>query len=365
MNHPLNKITVGGYKSIKKLDGLELNNLNVLIGPNGAGKSNLISLFKMLNAMAGERFQTYTQKVGGAHNLLHYGQKTTKSIDIDFAFGSNRYHSKLTVAENDTLFFEEEWCSFQGRGYSVPYTESILVPGGKESGLKGHAAQSRVARYVLESILSWQIYHFHDTSDTAAMKQSCNLSDNERLRPNASNIAAYLFLLQEKYPKEYRNIVSMVRQVAPFFDDFILRPSPLNPEMIQLEWRHATVDAYFNAHSLSDGTLRFICLAVLLLQPQVKLPSTILLDEPELGLHPYAITVLANLLKSAATNTQVLVSTQSVTLVNQLTPDSVIVVDRSHEESAFKRLTQDDWEHWLDSYGLGDLWEKNLLGGRP
>jgi predicted ATPase len=363
--HPLDKITIEGYKSVRKLDGLELEKLNVLIGPNGAGKSNLISLFKMLNATAGERFQTYTQKIGGAHNLLHYGQKITKSIVIDFAFGVNAYHCKLTASENDTLFFEEEWCSFQGAGYTKPYTESILATGGKESGLKASLENSKVAKYVLESIESWHIYHFHDTSDTAAMKQSCNISDNERLRSDASNIAAYLFLLQQKYPREYRNIVNMIKQVAPFFDDFVLRASPLSPETIQLEWKHATSDAYFNAHSLSDGTLRFVCLAVLLLQPKEKLPSTVLLDEPELGLHPYAITVLANLLRSAATNTQVLVSTQSVTLVNQLTPENVIVVNRDHEESTFKRLTKDDWNDWLDSYGLGDLWEKNLLGGRP
>ncbi|HSW88278.1 MAG TPA: AAA family ATPase [Candidatus Saccharimonadales bacterium] len=365
-NHPLNKITIKGYKSIRELNNLELNNLNILIGPNGAGKSNLISLFKMLNAMAEERFQTYTQQIGGAHNLLYYGQKVTQSIFIDFTFGANAYHCKLTASENDTLFFEEEDCSFHDSSrYERPYRESLLSTGGKESGLKSNIDRSRIAKYVLESIKSWHIYHFHDTSDTSAMKQVCQIADNERLRPDASNIAAYLFLLQEKYPKEYKNIVNMIRHVTPFFDNFILRPAPINPNTIQLEWKHATSDAYFNAHSLSDGTLRFICLATLLLQPTDKLPSTILLDEPELGLHPYAITVLANLLKSAATNTQVLVSTQSVTLVNQLTPENIIVVDRNEKESTFKRLTKDDWNHWLDSYGIGDLWEKNLIGGRP
>jgi len=364
MKHPLNKITIKGYKSIKELESLELNALNVLIGPNGAGKSNLVSLFKMLNAMAEGSFQTYTQKMGGAHNLLYYGQKETKSIYLDFAFGANGYHCKLTASENDTLFFEEESCSFHDKKrYERPYSESLLTTGGRESGLKdaGHG----VGKVVLESIKSWHIYHFHDTSDTSSMKQVCQVNDNQRLRPDASNIAAYLFLLQEKYQKEYKNIVNMIRNVTPFFDDFILKPAQLNNDTIQLEWKHTTSDAYFNAHSLSDGTLRFICLATLLLQPREKLPSTILLDEPELGLHPYAITVLANLLKSAATNTQVLVSTQSVTLVNQLTPENVIVVDRNEKESRFKRLTETDWDHWLDSYGLGDLWEKNLIGGRP
>ncbi|MBU3978484.1 AAA family ATPase [Patescibacteria group bacterium] len=362
--HPLNKITIKGYKSIRELDNLHLDKLNVLIGSNGAGKSNLVSIFKMLNAMAEERFQTYTQQMGGAHTLLYYGQKVTKSIVIDFAFGANAYHCKLTATENDTLFFEEETCYFHSLRYEQPYNESILTTGRKESGLKSNANR-KVVNYVLESIKSWHIYHFHDTSDTSAMKQICQIADNERLRHDASNIAAYLFLLQEKYSKEYKNIVNMIRHVTPFFDDFILRPAPINPNTIQLEWKHTTSDAYFNAHSLSDGTLRFICLATLLLQPKEKLPSTILLDEPELGLHPYAITVLANLLKSAATNTQVLVSTQSVTLVNQLTPENIIVVDRNEKESTFKRLTKDDWNHWLDSYGLGDLWEKNLIGGRP
>lgn len=151
--------------------------------------------------------------------------------------------------------------------------------------------------------------------------------------------------------------------VAPFFRDFNLKPNLLNPDKIQLEWREVSADTYFNANSLSDGTLRFICLATLLLQP--TLPSTILIDEPELGLHPYAITILAGLLKSAATKTQVIVSTQSVPLVNQLSPEDIIVVDREDNQSVFKRLDQQNVEEWLEDYGLGELWEKNILGGRP
>lgn len=200
-NYPLNKITIQGYESIRELNDLKLENLNILIGQNGAGNSNLISIFKMLNAMAEERFQTYTQKVGGAHNLLYYGQKVTESIVIDFAFGANAYHCKLTASENDTLFFEEESCSFHDSSrYERPFTESILTTGGKESGLKSNTDR-KVVKHVLESIKSWHIYHFHDTSDTAAMKQSCEINDNERLRPDASNIASYLFYYKRNIPK--------------------------------------------------------------------------------------------------------------------------------------------------------------------
>ncbi len=218
---------------------------------------------------------------------------------------------------------------------------------------------------VLGSIKSWKVYHFHDTGDNSPIKTTNNISDNSHFRPDASNLASYLYLLQQKYTKEYYNIVNVVRMVAPFFDNFILRPSPLNPTTIQLEWKHKNSSSYFNIQSLSDGTLRFICLATLLLQPQTQLPSTILLDEPELGLHPYAISVLAGMLQSVTTKTQAIVSTQSVTLVNQLHAENLIVVDRDQEQSTFRRLTPEEMEHWVDDYGLGDLWEKNILGGRP
>ncbi|HZI07942.1 MAG TPA: AAA family ATPase, partial [Archangium sp.] len=161
----------------------------------------------------------------------------------------------------------------------------------------------------------------------------------------------------------YRRIVSTIRLVAPFFDDFRLRPSPFNEQKIQLEWSERNSDAYFNAHALSDGTLRFICLATLLLQP--NLPSLILIDEPELGLHPYAIQVLAGLVRSASEKTQVILSTQSVTLVNQFEPEDLVVVDRANGESLFRRLSSEDTQDWLEGYSLGELWEKNVFGGRP
>src|SRR2546427_3037694 len=154
-----------------------------------------------------------------------------------------------------------------------------------------------------------------------------------------------------------------ITQVAPFFNDFALRPDPTPKESIRLEWREKGSDFPFRAAHLSDGTLRFICLATLLLQPTP--PSTVLIDEPELGLHPYAITVLASLLKSASTKTQVIVSTQSVPLVNQLQPEDILVVDRAQGQSTFRHLGSEELKDWLEDYGLGDLWEKNLFGGRP
>ncbi len=357
-------LTVRGYKSIREAR-VELRPLNVLIGANGAGKSNLISTFTLLSQIVERRLQHYVGTTGGPDRLLHFGQKTTRELFLEVEFAGNSYECTLVPAQA-RLVFASERCSGQGVNWERPYVVE-LGQGHRESELKSEAEQprARIARLTLEKISRWRVFHFHDTSDPSPMKQSADLGDNERLRPDASNLAAFLYMLRERHPTHYQNIVDAVRQAAPFFDDFTLAPSRLNPSVIDLEWRERDSDTYFNAYSLSDGTLRFICLATLLLQPTPLMPSTIVVDEPELGLHPYAISLLAAMLRSASTQAQIIVSTQSVPLVNQFEPGDVIVVERDGRESVFRRLNTQDVALWMDEYGLGDLWEKNVIGGRP
>ncbi len=271
------------------------------------------------------------------------------------------YQVDLQSTNNDGLFISFESASFRkqqyltktfGQGGSVSSMESTL----KEVDHIG-------PRQILQDLEVYGVYHFHDTSDTAGVKGTCDVDDNRYLRPQAENLAAFLYWMAKKKPDHFANVQDTLRQVAPFFGEFRLAPSKLNEAKIRLEWKEKGSDAYFNASSLSDGTLRFICLAALLLQPE--LPAVLLLDEPELGLHPAAITVLASLLSSAATRTQVIVATQSVTLVNQFEPNEVWTVDREEEQSVFRHLSKADMAAWLDEYGLGDLWEKNILGARP
>ena len=197
------------------------------------------------------------------------------------------------------------------------------------------------------------------------MKKTADVNDNRHLRPDGSNLAAFLFLLRNQYPESYGLISRTVRQVAPFFEGFQLEPQLLNPNKIQLEWRHAGTDAYFDASSLSDGTLRFMALATLFLQPEGFRPSVILVDEPELGMHPYAITLLASLMKQAAVETQVIVSTQSSLLLDHFEPEDVLVADRIDGGTQLTRLDKVELQPWLEEYSLGQLWEKNELGGRP
>ncbi len=355
----LKKIILKGFKSIRTLE-LELRPLNVLIGSNGAGKSNFIGAFKLLNEMVEGNFQNTVAKSGGAGTFLHFGGKITERIEVELRFGKNGYYCVWAPAADDSLYFEKEQSLFWGD--SVSRYSNSLGAGHKESNLSKYV--SKISSYVLPALKSWKVYHFHDTSDTAKVKGVGEINDNLYLRSDASNLAAFLYRLKHGvFYSFYEAIRDQIRQVAPFFDDFILRPDPTSENRIRLEWREKGSDYPFMAYHLSDGTLRFMCLTTLLLQPHP--PSTILIDEPELGLHPYAITVLASLLKSASQATQVIVSTQSVPLVNQLHPEDIIVVDRTDGQSTFNHLEPEEMKDWLDDYGLGDLWEKNLLGGRP
>ena len=362
MRHSVDRITIAGFKSIREVD-LQPRELNILIGANGSGKSNFIGVFKLLHNMVEGRLQRFVVEAGGADRLLHYGSKVTEEISLKVAFSDevNGYECTLGPTQEDALFFIRESCWFHDKSYDKPYTH--FLGSNHDESLLPKKAERGIPRYVVNAFRSWRLYHFHDTSDTAKIKKIGDVDDNRALRPDAGNLAAFLHRLQETDTKNYSNIVDTIRGVAPFFDDFVLEPLARNKGKIKLEWREVDSDSYFDASSLSDGTLRFICLATLLLQPTY--PDTILLDEPELGQHPHAIQVLGELLRSAATKTQVILSTQSVTLVNQFEPQDIIVVERKGQESVFKNASELDMEAWLEDYGLGDLWEKNLLGGTP
>jgi len=355
---PLKRVTVSGFKSIRDLS-LDLGSLNVLIGANGAGKSNFISLFRLLNEVIEGRFQLAVTKGGGADSFLYFGKKRTQSILVKLEFGYNGYECEWVPTATDSLVFASE----VGYFYGDPVKKQKYGSGHLETLLPQFAKVDLIPTYVLRSLKEWKVYHFHDTSDSAGMKGLGDINDNQYFRPDASNLAAFLLFLRTKHSGHYETIVETIRMVAPFFNGFILRSVTENPGKIRLEWLEKDSDSPFMAHHLSDGTLRFICLATLLLQPHP--PDTILIDEPELGLHPYAITVLAGLMRAAATRTQVIVSTQSVALVNEFEPEDLIVVNRKDQQSVFERINKEKLSEWLDEYSLGDLWQKNVLGGRP
>lgn len=353
-------LTVTGYKSIRELRSFELTNLNVLIGANGAGKSNFIGLFRLLNEMVEQQLQVYVQTQGGPDALLHFGRNTSDKLHAEFYFDRNGYKFDLIPTNDNRLIFSQEISWFGGMLY--PGSQSaVLGTGHDESKLK--SASDPYSPYVKPSVTNWRVYHFHDTGEKARVKQKHPTNDNLRLKIDAANLAAYLRMLNEKHAAHYQRILDTIRLVAPFFGDFIHRP---DVEYVELEWtQKGKPDTPFKALHLSDGTLRFICLATLLLQPTALLPDTILIDEPELGLHPYAIAVLADMFKQVAESKQLIVSTQSVELVNELAPQDIIVVDQENDASTFKRFDETELGGWLEQFSMGELWKRNILGGRP
>jgi predicted ATPase len=373
----LSRIHIEGFKSIREAD-IELRPLNILIGANGAGKSNFLGVFKLLNAIVEKRLRDYSGSEG-SDRLLHYGKKQTEEIALMLDFDAQvlfpdyknsisqavGYLCKLTPRGDILVFNNEDLYTVDSDSKRDHWfnannnreTHVFALPN-----LGTHPTET-IREIINPFFQTCRVYHFNDTTPEARIRQPSNLNDNEYLRANGANLPAFLYLLRERHADYYTRIVKVIQLAAPYFDDFRLRPNPLNPNTIRLEWREKASDDYFDAYDLSDGTLRFICLVTLLTQPSP--PPVIIIDEPELGLHPYALNLLANLLRSAAAHTQVIVSTQSAAFVSHFDPEDILVIDREDNQSVFRRLKSDDLESWLEEYNLGELWEKNIFGGRP
>ncbi|MBS3029635.1 MAG: AAA family ATPase [Dolichospermum sp. DET50] len=361
----LQRVIINGFKSMKTMD-LELRPLNILIGANGAGKSNLISFFKMLNEMMRDKLQEYIGISGYAQSLLYFGPKVTPQIEAQLEFevenGMDTYNLRLFHAAGDTLIFGEETLSFLQKGWSSPRTDSLGV-GHKETKINEAADGGMQTAKALRFLLNYsRVYHFHDTSSTAPVRLAGYIGDTRWLKPDAGNLAALLLRFRDDNNTVYQRIIKTIRLIAPFFDDFVLVP---RGNHVILNWLHKGSDQVFGPHQFSDGTLRAICLTTLLLQPEDELPKLIIVDEPELGLHPYALNVVAAMFGKASYHTQILISTQSSSFLDNFNPEDVITVDRVGKESQFKRLNPEELEPWLEEYSLGEVWEKNIMGGGP
>lgn len=365
MGTTLDKLTIQGFKSIRELDGFELRNLNVIVGANGAGKSNLIAFFKMLRALIDGNLNRFVRDSGGAGDMLFNGRKVTQRMFFETHFGARGYRFALVPTPADTFAIEDEARYFQGGtagwwllGDSNDGSSKLVVE------VQRNQPDSRYSKPVYDAISSWQIYHFHDTSSTTGMRNYEIVQDDKVLRTDAANIAPFLLKLRNAHADEYKAILNAVRLVTPFFDDFILEPRQSGArEELNLSWKQKGSDYPMQPYHLSDGSIRFICLATALLQPDP--PSTIIIDEPELGLHPAAIVILAELIQQAALRTQVIVATQSPALMDQFAIEDIVVVNRKDGASTFERLNEQDYSQWLESYSVGELWTKNVIAGGP
>ena len=350
----LTDVHIRGFQSIDNVEGqnISLGDVTILLGANGSGKSNLVTFFRLLNALATDTLKSFVGKYG-CNSLLYYGMKHTEEIHVDLYVDKNSDYKHTVIfspAHDDTLF--------------------PLKMDTKNSNSKTKISTINQYKDNIGNLLRQiKVYQFHDTSDTASIKDRQYIDDAGHLKSDAANLAAYLRMLKKnpEYTKFYNKIVRHIRHIMPQFGDFKLG-TVQNSDYTRLNWTDASGNDYlFNPNQLSDGTLRFIALATLLFQPSELMPGFIVIDEPELGLHPSAIVELAAMIRSASQHAQVLVATQSPRLLDEFKPEQVVIAERDPERncSTFKRLPEDELKDWLERYNMSELWEKNVLGGRP
>jgi predicted ATPase len=366
----LKRIRVAGWKSIKD-QTIELAPLTVVIGANGAGKSNLLSLFKLMNVLFASTpgLRNYVGMNGYADSLLHYGSRETPAAELELVFetaaGEARYDARWAAAAGGSLIFTEERVAFFRAGSTAPHVVDLGAGHTETNLIRSAGDGDQTSAVVLELLRSCRLFHFHDTSEHSAIRRPSYIEANRFLYPDAGNLASMLYLYKEKYSAAYRRITATVRQMVPDFADFVLERSPLNEQQIFLKWTHKDRNNEFGPHQLSDGSLRFIALATLLLQPEDKLPLLIALDEPELGLHPAALEILAGMARAASLHCQVVFATQSSVFLDHFEPEDIVVVNSRSGASEFTRLSSEELAAWREEYTLGEIWEKNVVGGGP
>lgn len=362
----LKHVIIKGYKSIAYDFPviLELKDVSILLGANGAGKSNIVSFFEMLSYMMSRKFATYVEMAGTSNSILHYGSKRTPVLsgELEFSdsYSTDTYSFNLANAAPDRLILTDERVCWQQDGKEKPY-EVQLELNYKESSLA--ESKDKVAHSIYNMLSFCKVYQFHDSSLQGPLRQACPIETADYLQSKGNNLPSFLFFLKNNYIDAYNRILGYVREVVPQFDDFYLQPYN---DCISLKWKDSTANDYvFNSCQLSDGSIRFIALATLLLQPEETMPNVIILDEPELGLHPFAVTQLAEMIKDASLHTQVIVATQSKDLVDHFDVDNISIVEMDNGHTMVKNLRRKDYEEWLKQYTISELWDKNVIGGRP
>ena len=371
----IESVRIRGFRSLADVELSNLRNANVLIGANGSGKSNFIRFFEMMSRMLRSRqLGEFVERHGGADDQLYGGNRVTPRMEAEIALrteaGRNDYRFALVHAHPDRFVFTEEAFRFSGAGFPTEARWQHAPSGQSEAEIVNMAqappspgVNPTTARVIVHLLKSCHVYQFHDTSDTSNFKKRCDLDDNNYLRTNGGNLAAVLHRLEQEDVGRFDLILRHIRRVLPVIDRFQIEESY---GKVSLRWKARGTDKTFGAHLTSDGSLRFFALVTLLNLPLEMLPNVLLLDEPELGLHPAAITLVGSMIKSLAADRQIIVATQSPLLVDAFDLDEIVVADLDDGKTRFRKLESSEYKQWLDdSFTPGDLWRKNLIGGRP
>lgn len=376
----LTNVSIAGYKSFGEPTEVKLGKVNLLIGANGAGKSNFIALFNLLNNALTGNLQNHIMRMGGAEQLCYNGVRKNNinfKLEIESSKAKDVYDLELAFQAPNGLFISKEYIKYSKQGEQESQEHYISNDGYELGIVKASTsiidgqiqenANAQVCKVVYGLLSGVRTFQFHDTTDTSRVRGVTYILDNKYLKSDAGNLASYLYRLREeaRFKPYYEKIVRYIRRVMPEFQDFVLSGHPMNPDKIMLNWTKAGTDYILMPSQFSDGTLRFIALATLLLQPPALMPTVIVIDEPELGLHPMAVNILADMIQCASESTQIIVATQSPMLLDNFQPQDILVAENSDSGTQLKHLDEKALQEWLSEYTMSELWDKNVLGGQP
>ena len=374
MSNRIESVRIEGFRSLAGIEVCDLPRAAVLIGANGSGKSNLVRFFEMVSWMIGAgRLSEFVQRQGGADDQLFGGSKVSPLMEAELTMrtdrGRNDYRFTLTYAHPDRFIFTDEAFRFSRSDRSTEAQWSHLGSGHSEARIVEAAQQTESADFnpvtarVLVSLLRrCSVYQFHDTSDDSRLKKNWDAEDNAYLRSDGGNLAAVLLRLKEQEIQRFEWICACIRRVLPIFDRFEIEE---RYGRVMLRWKAKGMDKSIGAHLTSDGSLRFFALVTLLNLPSEMLPDVLLLDEPELGLHPAAVALIGDMIKALATERQIMAATQSPLLVDAFDIDEILVLEMQDGKTNAHRYDEKQYREWLEDYTTGEIWQKNLLGGRP
>ena len=373
----IESVRIRGFRSLADVELSGMPKATVLIGANGSGKSNVMRFFEMTSWMIrSRRLGELIAHGGGASDQLFGGSRRTPRMEAEIALrtdaGLNRYKFALSHAHPDRLLFSEESFKFDRDGADEitewqrlggGHTESLIVEAAQSDSRHLRGVNPETARVIANLLRAWSVYQFHDTSGTSRFKEKWDAGEDVFLLNHGGNLPAILRRIERGDIRRYEMICRQIGRILPGFDRFDIQESY---GKVALRWKAKWSDKTFGAHLTSDGSLRFFALATLLNLPSEMLPSVVMLDEPELGLHPAAIELIGGMIQSLAAERQVIVATQSPLLVSAFDLDEIFTLDLHEGETKARKLSADDYRVWLeDGFTSGDLWRKNLLGGRP
>lgn len=361
----IQSITIKGFRSLRDVSNLELPQLTVLIGENGAGKSTLVRFFEMLSWMLkSQELQKFVLYEGGGDDQLYMGLRNTDIIHAEICLetekGFNDYQFDLAyVSAGDTLIVMNEAYRYSDRNRDGKARWTMLSGIGKEAKLPDQ--DNKTAKTICNLLKNCTTYHFHDTASNSPIRQRWDIVDCSRLRSDGGNLAPILLNLKENYRQHYKLIISQIQRILPTFRDFIIEPVAYK---VELRWQGLHSDKIFGPHLTSDGSLRLFCLLTLLNLPHELLPNVMFFDEPELGLHPHAITLVAEMLKRLSRSRQIFIATQSPYMVNCFDLDNIIVARSINGETKLHNLSSDKYKEWLNNeYDISDIWLSVPVGG--